>query len=85
MGLAGVAALAIGAVMVTLGINLVLDWRLNELLCATDAEVTGIASSAFCTNVGWKTVVEYLPVLLFLGQVLVVIVMGSPVALLRRR
>ena len=76
MGLAGVAALGIGAVMVTLAINLSIDWDLNALCPGTET---------FCNAVWWSTIVEYLPVLLFLGQILVVIVMGSPRALVRMR
>ena len=79
MGLAGVAALGIGAVMVTLAITLSIDWDLNALCPAAGGTAT------FCGAVWWSTIVEYLPVLLFLGQIVVVIVMGSPVAFVRSR
>ena len=48
-----------------------------------DASCPG--SDAFCDGVYWTTAVEYLPVGLYIGQILVVFALASPYALVRTR
>ena len=74
MGLASLAVLGVGSLMVTLSLNSILGWGL-------DASCPG--TQAFCTGIYWRTVVEYLPTWLYVGQILVVLAMASPFALVR--
>ena len=76
MGLASMAVLGVGALMVTVTLNLIGGWSL-------DASCPG--DTAFCNGIWWTTVVEYLPTWLYVGQILVVIALASPWALIRVR
>ena len=73
MGLASVAVLGVGSLMVTLTLNSISGWSL-------DASCPG---ETLCDGVYWQTVVEYLPTWLYVGQILVVLAMASPFALVR--
>ena len=73
---AGMAALGVGSLMVTLSLNAIGGWSL-------DASCPG--TEAFCDGIYWKTVVEYLPTWLYVAQVLVVLAAASPFALVRIR
>ena len=70
------AVLAIGSLLVTLSLNMIAGWSL-------DASCPG--SEAFCDGVYWRTVVKYLPAWLYIGQIMVVIALASPYALVRGR
>ena len=74
MALTNMTVLGLGFVMVTLTFNLISGWSL-------DADCPG--TEQFCDGVYWQTVVEYLPTWLFLGQILVVLALASPFALVR--
>ena len=74
MALASMAVLAVGSLLVTLSLNLIAGW-------SVDASCPG--SSAFCDGIYWQTVVKYLPTWLYIGQIVVVIALASPYALLR--
>ena len=74
MGLASVAVFAVGSLMVTLSLNLILGWNLDATCPGTDE---------FCNGVYWNVVVDYLPTWLFVGQILVVLALASPFAVVR--
>ena len=74
MGLASLAVLGVGSLMVTLSLNSISGWSL-------DASCPGTAT--FCDGIYWRTVVEYLPGWLYVAQVLVVFALASPFALAR--
>ena len=74
MGLASVAVLGVGSLMVTLSINAIAGWNL-------DASCPGTAT--FCDGIYWQTVVEYLPTWLIIGQIMVVLALASPFAIFR--
>ena len=66
--------ITVGVSVVGLAINAISGWNL-------DAACAGTAS--FCTGAAWTIVVEYLPVWLYVGQILVLVSMASPFALVR--
>lgn len=72
---AGMGVLALGSLMVTLTINMVGDWDVAALCTGT---------TTFCDGVYWQAMVTYMPAWLFVAQILVVLAMASPVALVRR-
>ena len=74
IALAGMATLGVAMVLVTFTLNQLGGWNL-------DAACPGTPS--FCNGIYWKAVVEYLPTWLFIGQILVVLALSSPYALLR--
>ena len=74
MGLAGMAVLGAGMVLVTLTMNTITGWNLDAACPGTDS---------FCNGVYWQAVVEYLPTWLFIAQILVVLTLASPSAVLR--
>ena len=74
MGLASLTVMGLGAILVSLTLNLATGW---------DVEAVCPGSEAFCDGVWWTAAVDYLPTLLFLGQILVVIALTSPFALVR--
>jgi len=75
IGVAGMATLALGSLLVTLSLNLIVGWNL-------DAACPG--SETFCDGIYWQTAEKYVPIALFMAQLLVVFALSSPVALLRR-
>ena len=74
MGLATITVLGIGSLMVTLSLNLLSGWSLDASCPGTDG---------FCDGIYWQTVVENLPTWLYVGQIMVVLALASPFALLR--
>ena len=74
MGLTGIAVFGVSVMMFTLALNAIGGWTL-------DTDCPG--SPAFCDGVFWRAVVEYLPTWLYVAHILVVLVLSSPVALLR--
>lgn len=71
-----VLALGIVTVLGTVVMNSILGWDLRAAgVCPGPDE--------FCNGVYWRTVADYLPTWLLLGQIGVVFSLGSPVALLR--
>ena len=74
MGLTTLAVLGVGSLMVTFTLNQLVGWNV-------DAACPG--STSFCDGVYWRTVVEYLPIWLYVGQLLVVLAVASPFALVR--
>ena len=74
MGMASMAVLGVGSLMVTLSLNAIAGWSLETSCPGTDT---------FCDGVYWSVVVDSLPTWLYIGQVLVVIALSSPVALVR--
>ena len=74
MGLAGLTVIGIGSLMITLALNSIIGWQIDEICPGTER---------FCNGVYWQFIIEYLPTWLYVGQIMVVISMASPVALLR--
>lgn len=74
MGLASMAVLGVCSLMVTLSLNSISGWSLDASCPGTDS---------FCGGVYWRTVVEYLPTWLYVGQIMVVLALASPFALVR--
>ena len=74
MGLASMAILGVGSLMVTLSLNAISGWSLDATCPGTDS---------FCQGVYWQLVVEYLPTWLYIGQIMVVMALASPYALVR--
>ena len=74
MGLTSMAVLGVGSLMVTLSFNQIIGWSL-------DASCPG--TEVFCDGVYWQTVVEYLPIWMYIGQIMVVLALASPFALVR--
>ena len=74
MGLASMTVLGIGSLMVTLSLNLISGWSLDSSCPGTDA---------FCNSAYWRIVVDYLPTWLYIGQIMVVLALASPFALVR--
>ena len=70
------AVLGVGAVLVTLSVSIAIGWDVNAICPGT---------ATFCKTVWWRTVVDYLPAWLFLGQILVALTLGSPWAIIRLR
>ena len=73
-GLASLTVLGLGAVLVTFALNIVNGWSLSDVCIGTEA---------FCAGAVWTAVAQYLPIWLFFGQVLVVMVLASPFAFAR--
>ena len=76
MNLASMAILGVGSLMVTLSLNLLAGWTLDTM-CP--------GSESFCGGVYWTAVVKYLPTWLYIGQIMVVLALASPVALVSMR
>ena len=74
MGLVSLTVLGIGSLLVTLAFNLVLGWDLNAICPGSDT---------FCSGLWWTSVAKYLPVWLFMSQLVVTLVFASPFALAR--
>ena len=68
------AILGVGGLMVTLTLNLIGGWSL-------DAHCPG--SESFCNASYWQLVVQYLPTWLFIAQILVVLALAAPFAIVR--
>ena len=76
--MAALTVIGLASLLVTLSLNMIAGWDLDTAgACPGTPE--------FCSGSYWQAAVEYLPVWLFLGQILVVIAMASPVALVRTR
>ena len=73
-GLTSMAVLGVGMVLVTFSLNLITGWSL-------DATCPGPTS--FCDGPYWTTAVTYLPAWLFLAQIMVVLALASPYAIVR--
>ena len=74
MGLTSMALLGVGSLMVTLSLNMISGWSFDTSCPGTDA---------FCNGVYWRTVVQHLPTWLYMAQILVVLALASPFALVR--
>ena len=75
MGLASMAVLGVGSLMVTLSLNALSGWDLGTDYCP--------GTETFCNGVYWQVAVDYLPAWLYIGQILVVLVLASPRAIVR--
>ena len=75
MGLTSMAVLGVGSLMVTLTLNMIAGWSFDTASCP--------GTDAWCGGVYWRTVVQHLPTWLFIGQILVVLALASPYALVR--
>ena len=76
MGLVFMAVSGVGFLMVGLSLNLITGWTMDPM-CPGD--------TAFCDGVWWTFVVEWLPTWLYVGQMLVVLSLASPWAVVRMR
>ena len=76
MALVTLTVFGLASVIVTASLTLISGWDLG-------AEGACPGSSSFCASVWWTAAVDYLPIWLFMGQVLVVIAMAGPAALIR--
>ena len=74
MGLASMAIIGVGGLLITLTLNLIGGWNL-------DAYCPG--SESFCDSSHWQLIVQYLPTWLFIAQLLVVLALAAPFALVR--
>ena len=74
MSMVSAAVLGVGSLMVTLSLNAITGWSIDPSCPGTES---------FCDGVYWEFVVEYLPVWLYVGQLLVVLAMASPFAMVR--
>lgn len=72
--LQALTVLGLGAILVGLNLTLIQSWDVGAM-CA--------GSSTLCSGVWWTAAVDYLPLWLFLGQIVVVISLASPVAVVR--
>ena len=75
MGLTSMAVLGVGSLMVTLTLNMIVGWSFDTASCP--------GTDAFCDGVYWQTVVQHLPTWLYIAQILVVLALASPFALVR--
>ena len=75
-GLASIAIMAVAGALLPMTLNLLAGWSL-------DAQCPG--TTAFCGSRAWKIVVEYLPAWLFLAQLLILLAMAAPFAIVRVR
>lgn len=74
--LSSAATLGVGIALLTLTFTYISGWSIDPL-CP--------GSETFCDGVYWTTAVEYLPVWLFTGQIMVVLALASPFSLLNLR
>ena len=66
----------LAAILSTLALNMVAGWDLKAAEACPGSE-------AFCNGVWWAAVSDYLPVWLFLGQLLVTVTLASERAIIR--
>lgn len=71
-----VVVIAFASVLLNLSLNYIEGWQLVAACPGTDS---------FCNGTLWTTVVGYAPSWMFIAQILIVLSMGSPVAVLRIR
>lgn len=74
--LASLTVLSVGFLMVSLSMNLILGWSLEDTVGCP-------GSDTFCSGTYWTYVADYMPTWLFIGQLVVTLALASPVALLR--
>ena len=74
MGLHSLTVMGLGAILVTLNLTLIQTWDLGAM-CS--------GSEALCSGVWWTAAIDYLPMWLFVGQLMVVIALSSPFAIVR--
>ena len=74
MGLASLTVMALASVIVTVTLNLLSGWTIDSICPGTDA---------FCDGVFWTVAVDYLPGWLFVAQLLVVLALTMPIAVVR--
>lgn len=72
--MAGAATFGVCSLLVTLTINMLTGWDLDAMCPGTDE---------FCGGIYWQTVADYLGGWLFIGQLVVVLALASPFALVR--
>ena len=72
MGVRELTVMGLGAILVTVNVTMIGSWDLAGLCPGTET---------FCEGVWWQATEEYAPGLLFLAQIMVVIAMGSPLAI----
>ena len=70
----GLIILGIGSILATLSLNLAVGWDLNAGCPGTPA---------FCAGPWWTLTVQYLPLWLFLGNILVVLALACERAWIR--
>lgn len=66
----------LAAILSTLALNMIAGWDLKAAEACPGSET-------FCNGVWWTAVSDYLPVWMFLGQLLVVVSLGSERAIVR--
>ena len=76
MGITTMAVLGVCSLLVTLSLNMLAGWTLD--ICTAEW-----ATDAFCDGIYWTTVVKWLPTWLYIGQIMVVLSLASPFALVR--
>ena len=74
IGVANLTVLGLGIIVVSLSVGMIQDWDVAGL-CPGTVE--------HCAGVWWTAADDYLRTWLFLGQIMVVLVMASPFALVR--
>ena len=74
MGLASLTVLGLASIAVTATLNVLGGWTLDDICPGSDT---------FCNGVFWTAAVDYLPGWLFVAQILVVLALTTPIAVVR--
>ena len=84
-GLAGAAVFGVGMVLALFTTNMILGWNLDGACPMVAVNEFVKKPAPICNSIYWTYIVDYMPAWLFIAQILVVLALASPFALVRAK